>query len=275
MRKISEHRSLLDKNKIKTKRSHSPPESNGIAIKRLSDAVLPKAVPASVDTPNIESKRLRSPSHNAVSVNPKSSESLIPNAIPIISSDESCATNGFASQSDTGDFAGFDVTDVQRTVLNLSPPCQEELLNGDDNVRVESARTISEHVVPKPVTNGTSSSSSSSKEDDKGLGWTPFGEISETVPNPGEWTTKDVFEYFRESFPTASLALLEQDIDGSALLLIKRRDILNLVGYQVKLPNQETRRITLGTALKIYAHVVRLQTRSNDVRLSWMNIDKD
>lgn len=263
--------SAIGRPRIKPKRVHT-----GFVIKPKLNPAVPNNV-ALVEKPKNDLKYLTPTSETGINGRPKSDTSLL-NTLPATNNGNgSCVvTNDFVSQLDTGDFAGFDEADVKRPVLNSSPACEMESQTGKDKGKVESVTNKMESI---RLTNGTSSPPKpltfSSEEDDKGLGWTPFGNVSGTVPDPSEWSAQDVFDYFCESFPVASRALLEQEVDGSALLLVKRRDILNLVGYQVEFPDRQPRKITLGTALKIYAHVVRLQTRSNDVRLSWMNIDKD
>ena len=63
-----------------------------------------------------------------------------------------------------------------------------------------------------------------------------------------EWTIDDVEGYIKEiGFPDQAPLFKEQEIDGRSLLLLKRMDVLT--GLQMK----------LGPALKIYAHIYRLQ----------------
>lgn len=99
-------------------------------------------------------------------------------------------------------------------------------------------------------------------------GFSPFGQISDTVPHAADWSVQQVFEYFCDFFPSASRILLDMEIDGTALLLFKRSDMLKLVKRQTDAAHTQEA-LDLGTALKMYAHMLRLQTRNNDVRLSW------
>lgn len=230
-----------NKQNKKIARSKSTSTIQRAVYKHVSTPRIP-----SVDTSRNKSKRIASSS--LVTRSNSKSGSLIPNSITK-NSDESDAVISTISVG----FAGFDVSDLQRSELNISP-CEEKLPNGgDDCVTVESSQTITENLASNPVTNG-------SKEDENNNGL--VSEVS--ASNPGTWSATDVFDYFRAVLPTASHALLEQDINGRALLLITRQDIMNLVWYQVRLPDKAP--ITLGTALNIYDHVVRLQTRSKDFR---------
>lgn len=82
--------------------------------------------------------------------------------------------------------------------------------------------------------------------------------FSEVVPDASKWTTDEVYAYFCQYFDSEVASVLkEHDVDGIALLLFKRKDILTR--FDMK----------LGTALRIYSHVLRLQARVNDVRLGW------
>ncbi|RWS16424.1 sterile alpha motif domain-containing protein 13-like protein [Dinothrombium tinctorium] len=68
------------------------------------------------------------------------------------------------------------------------------------------------------------------------------------LKDPSEWTVDEVEEFIREiGFPEQAHLFKEQEIDGRSLLLLKRVDVLT--GLPMK----------LGPALKIYAHIFRLQ----------------
>lgn len=74
------------------------------------------------------------------------------------------------------------------------------------------------------------------------------------VPDASGWSVEEVYKYFRFYFSKQNAAVMRiEEIDGSALLLLQRQDVLGL-------------NVLLGVALLMYTHVVRLQTRSNDVR---------
>ncbi|KAI8786736.1 atherin isoform X1 [Biomphalaria glabrata] len=68
-------------------------------------------------------------------------------------------------------------------------------------------------------------------------------------PDASQWTVEDVVEYITSAgFPDESKVFFEQEIDGVALLLLKRADVLK--GLNLK----------LGPALKINRHIQGLQT---------------
>ncbi|KAH9515382.1 Histone acetyltransferase kat6a [Bulinus truncatus] len=68
-------------------------------------------------------------------------------------------------------------------------------------------------------------------------------------PDASHWSVEDVVEYISSAgFPEESKVFYEQEIDGVALLLLKRADVLK--GLNLK----------LGPALKINRHVQGLQT---------------
>ncbi|XP_061871326.1 LOW QUALITY PROTEIN: atherin-like [Colius striatus] len=87
------------------------------------------------------------------------------------------------------------------------------------------------------------------------LGCTPSRR--DKAPDPVTWSVRDVVDYFTEAgFPEQAGAFQEQEIDGKALLLMRRRaDVLTPASS-----------IRLGPALKIYEHHVKLLQRS---RLPW------
>lgn len=68
-------------------------------------------------------------------------------------------------------------------------------------------------------------------------------------PDASQWTVTDVVNFFQEKgFEEQANAFKDQEIDGHSLLLLKRSDVLQ--GLSLR----------LGPALKIYNHVMRLQT---------------
>ncbi|KAK4298041.1 hypothetical protein Pmani_029577 [Petrolisthes manimaculis] len=70
------------------------------------------------------------------------------------------------------------------------------------------------------------------------------------VPNVTHWSTEQIMEYFDDKgFKMISEVFKDQDIDGTALLMLTRSDVL--MGLNLK----------LGPALKIYKQVRILQTR--------------
>ncbi|KAK2176405.1 hypothetical protein NP493_664g02049 [Ridgeia piscesae] len=76
--------------------------------------------------------------------------------------------------------------------------------------------------------------------------------LSASVPDASDWTIDNVVEFFTDvGFTEQAQQFREQEIDGKSLLLMKRSDVL--MGLALR----------LGPALKIYAHVERLQTRGD------------
>lgn len=76
------------------------------------------------------------------------------------------------------------------------------------------------------------------------------GTLDLEVPDACEWTILDVVQFFSEiGFVEQAEAFKQQEIDGKALLLMTRMDVLT--GLSIK----------LGPALKIFVHVQRLQTK--------------
>lgn len=80
----------------------------------------------------------------------------------------------------------------------------------------------------------------------------------ESIPDVRTWDCDEVYTYFLGT-TTREYAHLFKDngIDGYALLLLKRDDVLK----QFKL--------TLGAALRLYSHIVSLQYKNNNPILAW------
>lgn len=85
--------------------------------------------------------------------------------------------------------------------------------------------------------------------------------LSRSMPNGetiAKWTKQDVYEYFLEYFPNEAIAFKRKNIDGVTLQVMKRNDVVT--GLE----------INLGPALRMYHHVLRLQTQKNDITLGWL-----
>lgn len=93
----------------------------------------------------------------------------------------------------------------------------------------------------------SSSESRLSRNDDEGS----------AIIEPGEWSADQVFKYFRSKFPRHAHVLKDHEIDGSALLLLKRGDVVR--GFDIK----------IGPAVKLYGEILMIQTRCKDPTLSW------
>lgn len=80
----------------------------------------------------------------------------------------------------------------------------------------------------------------------------------ESVPDVRKWDCDEVYTYFL-GLTTSEYAHLfkEHQIDGAALLLIKRDDVLNRFNLK------------LGPALRLYARIVALQHKNNNPILVW------
>lgn len=77
------------------------------------------------------------------------------------------------------------------------------------------------------------------------------------IVDASDWSGDQVYKYFKNIFPKHAHVFKEHEIDGPTLGLLKRRDIIQ--GFDIK----------IGPALKIYHHVLMLQTKIVDPTLSW------
>lgn len=77
------------------------------------------------------------------------------------------------------------------------------------------------------------------------------------VPDASKWSAHDVYVFFAERFPKEALVFQEQEIDGVSLLLMRRSDVIQGLGFK------------LGPALRIYKQILMLQTRDTDPTLTW------
>ncbi|XP_068708295.1 probable G-protein coupled receptor 19 [Montipora foliosa] len=74
------------------------------------------------------------------------------------------------------------------------------------------------------------------------------------LPDTSLWTVTEVVSFFSSlGFPEEAKSFQNQEIDGKALLLMSRNDVLT--GMSIK----------LGPALKIYVHVARLQSQNGTI----------
>lgn len=85
----------------------------------------------------------------------------------------------------------------------------------------------------------------------------PKGPIDMNIPDARNWTSDQVYQYFARLFPKDAEVFRQQEIDGHALLMMSRKDVL--CGLN----------LLLGPALKIYRHVLKLQFRRDDPELYW------
>lgn len=80
----------------------------------------------------------------------------------------------------------------------------------------------------------------------------------ESVPDVKHWDCDEIFTYFLGT-TTAEYAHVfkEHEIDGDALLLINREDVLTKFNLK------------LGPALRLYSHILTLQFKNNNPILGW------
>ncbi|KAI5645325.1 histone-lysine N-methyltransferase 2D isoform X1 [Phthorimaea operculella] len=81
--------------------------------------------------------------------------------------------------------------------------------------------------------------------------------IDQNIPDITNWTTEDVYDYFKKHHPEGAPLLKEQDFDGQALSMARRADIVRGLG------------LPLGPALALYRIVVKLQTRKDEWTMCW------
>lgn len=72
-----------------------------------------------------------------------------------------------------------------------------------------------------------------------------------------EWSADEVFRYFKSIFPRHAHVFKDHEIDGPSLYLLKRGDIIR--GFDIK----------IGPALKLYGHILMMQTKNKDQTLAW------
>lgn len=87
--------------------------------------------------------------------------------------------------------------------------------------------------------------------------------MTEPVPEVIEWSGQNVSDYFQSKLGFSkkdSSLFKDEEIDGEALMIMKRSDIVNSKFAHIK----------LGTAIKFWSHILRLQTKSNDPSQAWV-----
>ncbi|BFG00720.1 histone-lysine N-methyltransferase 2D-like [Drosophila madeirensis] len=76
--------------------------------------------------------------------------------------------------------------------------------------------------------------------------------------NPvSSWTTEQVTAYVSHFYPEEAQALNRQDMDGEALMMLTREDMINGFGFK------------FGQALRVFQVILGLQMRNNNVSLGW------
>ncbi|CRL04412.1 CLUMA_CG017498, isoform A [Clunio marinus] len=85
---------------------------------------------------------------------------------------------------------------------------------------------------------------------------------SSAIPNVEKWSYQHVSRYFNTILGFSkkdSSVFTDEEIDGEALLIMKRSDIVNTKFQHLK----------LGTALKMWSHIITFQTGSKDPTQAW------
>ncbi|ESO08524.1 hypothetical protein HELRODRAFT_97993 [Helobdella robusta] len=76
--------------------------------------------------------------------------------------------------------------------------------------------------------------------------------VGNQAPDASNWLVEDVYNYFiKAGYPKQAETFKNEEIDGRALLLLTRADVLTGMGFK------------LGPALKIHAHIQRLVDASS------------
>lgn len=82
------------------------------------------------------------------------------------------------------------------------------------------------------------------------------------IPDVRHWTHQQVSQYFNANLGFSkpdSAVFLNEEIDGEALMIMKRTDIVT----------NKFQNLKLGTALKMWSHILKFQTGSNDPTQAW------
>lgn len=82
------------------------------------------------------------------------------------------------------------------------------------------------------------------------------------IPVVQNWTHQQVFEYFSTNLGFSrrdSVVFVDEEIDGEALMIMKRSDIVTTKFQKLK----------LGTALKMWSRILMFQTGLNDPTQAW------
>ncbi|XP_068677105.1 histone acetyltransferase KAT6A-like [Montipora foliosa] len=156
-----------------------------------------------------------------------------------------------------------DAENVQRELEMLS----QESVPSDNKTNV--ARAVHSDMACHSESNGISPSASAAKIAVNGMPGSPGKESpiacrdsskdtergkSNLPPETSLWTVTEVVSFFSSlGFPEEAKSFQNQEIDGKALLLMSRNDVLT--GMSIK----------LGPALKIYVHIARLQSQNGTI----------
>lgn len=67
------------------------------------------------------------------------------------------------------------------------------------------------------------------------------------VPDVAEWSTKEVYDFFKEKFPRHAHVFEDEEIDGHVLCRLTRNDVVKMF------------KLKLGPAIKIFEYIDKLQ----------------
>lgn len=87
--------------------------------------------------------------------------------------------------------------------------------------------------------------------------------MNDAIPEVSGWSCQNVSDYFHSKLGFGkkdSSLFKDEEIDGEALMIMKRSDIVNSKFAHIK----------LGTTIKFWSHILRLQTKSNDPSQAWV-----
>ncbi|XP_018405418.1 PREDICTED: chromodomain-helicase-DNA-binding protein Mi-2 homolog [Cyphomyrmex costatus] len=139
---------------------------------------------------------------------------------------------------------------TQKQLSKMNDSQNTHSINGTSRPDSPSSTTILPPVL-SPQVSPMRGSSDQIEEDG------PKGPIDLNIPDARNWTSEQVYQYFARLFPKDAEVFRQQDIDGHALLMMSRKDVVSGLN------------LLLGPALKIYRHVLKLQFRRDDPELYW------
>ncbi|XP_064555255.1 uncharacterized protein Lint-O [Drosophila montana] len=152
-----------------------------------------------------------------------------------------------------------------QTVVNASPSAATTLSMQENETSKETkaATQLPEGLPQSPPIASVPVSALSSSIEDKENGEST-NTPQTTVPGSGEpsssvqtWNVDEVVSYVEKYYPREADVFKSQEIDGAALMVLTRQDIIDRFGLK------------LGPALRIYELVLALQNSVDDVTLAW------
>lgn len=142
-----------------------------------------------------------------------------------------------------------DEEDIQKA--NHDPKYKMFENSSDDTSEADDLKTMSNGDIKHDVFFSRLSPSLISKKND-------MIKTTETIPDVRNWDSDEIFTYFMGT-TTAEYAHIFKDheIDGDALLLVSREDVLTKFNLK------------LGPALRLYSHILTLQFKNNNPIFGW------